>query len=1264
MLGTIHDFLSRNFSTQTEHEVAMRIGTVSFIGLLVFACSFHAAAQDPFIYHPGDEQRQRMKSNAEARYEYFHSRVAWPAVDAPAGAQARAFEQMRRMPVYAPLGKGTADLAWKNVGPDNIGGRIFALALNPKNPATMFVGAADGGVWRSWDGGLTWTSVSDDFPTQSMGSILIDPIDTSVVYAGTGDASFGGYSFSGAGLFKSSNSGESWTQVGAGTLPYARMSDMAINPLQPEILYAAIPYGLADETINGIWRSKDGGETWQQVLPARTTDIVINPLNPDILYTVSSKVIGAYTAPRYGVFKTVDGGDTWTQLDIGVADSLIGRTGIGICASQPDVLYLGVSEVTGAGRTPLMGVYKTTDGGAQWEKLTVPFDYMVSQGWFDNIVGVDPGNPDIVYAGGVKLIRSGDGGRTWERIADQLAGGILHVDQHEIEFDPSNPDRVYVGNDGGLYLITDQGKSLEKRDIGLSITQFIGGDMYPGNDAFIFGGTQDNGTLITDSGPAFELSLYGDGGHGYIHPSQPNVIYTTQERLKLWRSEDFGRTWIWAQGNLPNEGSLFYIAYAMDKTDPDVLYLGTYRMYRSSNGGKTWEQLNTCAFPVSGSCYYITAVSIAPYDNNLILAASPEQTGVSFDAGRTWQVTNGQLPRAACTAFRTWEPGVMYATFSAYGVAKVWKSTDYGRNWISITGDLPDVPVNDIAALDGRLVIGTDLGTFVSDNDGVNWQRLGSGMPAVSVQRLLYQQETGVLRAITHGRGNYDLQWKEPGQLPPAFVSRPDTSTLHMSQPFVYAPVVHAWPRPTFRLVDGPQGATVDPVLGIVRWTASDLLARVTIEASNAAGSGTQTFTLHTADVVSTEWEIVQPSRMNAQVNHIFVAADRSIWLARDTAWISRSEDDGHNWTHMRLPDTEVSVISVFAFDRDHAFVGTGGPQSLMNTGSGHVWKTTDGGATWSDVLYGIDSRFGNLHFWDQNRGITVSQGANDSADVFITGDGGATWTRTLRLRARIPLYNTIQFIGEYGWFASSNYYEQKESSVFRTTDGGASWEEKSAGAEIDFVSDIAFLDPLKGWLVDEVTQRIRRTVSGGARWSAAFYPMSGERLVGLHADPVSRAVWVLSDRYAWVSRDDGASWTRTTLIPAGSMLGVAFADSLNGWAVSKQGIVEKQIGNPFLTDVHPPAATQDLALGELWPNPVHAGVDGVMIPFRTARAGEVTVTLYNAQGKELRVLLERRLDGGDHFTAWQPEGFANGVYFITLRGGGQAVTRRLVIAR
>jgi len=224
--------------------------------------------------------------------------------------------------------------------------------------------------------------------------------------------------------------------------------------------------------------------------------------------------------------------------------------------------------------------------------------------------------------------------------------------------------------------------------------------------------------------------LYGDGGNGYVHPTSPNIMYTTQERLKLWRSEDFGRTWTWALGNLPNEGSLFYIEYALDKVDPSTLYLGTYRMYKTTDEGKLWRQLNTCPFSTgTGSCYYITSVRIAPYDNQLVLAAAPGQTGVSSDGGETWNVVNGQLPLASVTSFTSYRPGVMYATIGKYEEEKVWMSSDWGNTWRSIDGDLPDIPANDLLELDGTLLLATDLGVFASDDGGSHWQRFGTGCP-------------------------------------------------------------------------------------------------------------------------------------------------------------------------------------------------------------------------------------------------------------------------------------------------------------------------------------------------------------------------------------------------------------------------------------------------------------------------------------------------------------------------------------------------------
>ncbi|PLX24468.1 MAG: hypothetical protein C0600_12965, partial [Ignavibacteria bacterium] len=294
----------------------------------------HAQVQDPMIYHPGDENLPRL-SNPDARAAYFHSRVTYPGTQIPEGARVRAYRAAQQNnPLYV---RGSGDgidaaMEWTNVGPFNIGGRIITVASNPLNPNTILIGAAGGGIWRSWDAGMHWHSVSDELPTQALGAIVINPIDTGVVYAGTGEASYAQRTFDGGGMYKSTDGGTSWTEIGIGTLPpYSRASDMVIDPINPDVLFAAIPDGMRDPSLAGVYRTTDAGDTWELVLTGRMSDIVLNPQNPDIVYTSSSKVFGSGTADRYGMFKSTDGGDSWFALDIGVPDSTMGRTSIGIC---------------------------------------------------------------------------------------------------------------------------------------------------------------------------------------------------------------------------------------------------------------------------------------------------------------------------------------------------------------------------------------------------------------------------------------------------------------------------------------------------------------------------------------------------------------------------------------------------------------------------------------------------------------------------------------------------------------------------------------------------------------------------------------------------------------------------------------------------------------------------------------------------------------------------------------------------------------------
>lgn len=1242
---------------RVDRYIATGRGAIVAIALLTI-CSGVALAQSSEQVPPDNGG-----SKAAARATYMYDRLTFPGGEIPPGARVRAWRQAtEQLRLYAPSDKGglMASNEWRNVGPHNIGGRIKAVAANPLNPSTIYIGAASGGIWRSYDEGRHWHSISDLLPTQAMGAIVIDPVDTAVVYAGTGEASYALNTFDGGGMFKSTDGGDTWREIGVGTLPpYGRASDMVIDPLNPSRVYAAIPDGFRDEAHIGIWRSTDAGETWTQVLPGRMNDIVIDPINPNILYTASSSVTSGRDAARYGVFKTTDGGDSWNALALpGVNDTLMGRTSIGICAARPEVLYLGVSTLSGNDRTPLLGVFKTTDAGASWRKLEVPFDYMVSQGWYDNIMGVHPDNPDIVYAGGVKLIFTTDGGESWTRVADQGYGGIVHVDQHAIDFNRQDPSIVYLGNDGGFFVGSGNGTAWEKRDLGLAITQFIGGAMHPSSDEVLFGGTQDNGTLLSESAPLFDLVLYGDGGNTAIDPRRPEVMYTTKETLKFYRSDDFGRTWTRMQNGMGLDRSLFYIDYAMDPSNPDILYLGTFNLYKTTDGAKSWKQAAYCPLGSGNSCYYISSVWVAPYDGALVLAGSNGGgVTISRDAAASFQrVPDGQLPAAWCSSVRTYRPGVLYATYSRYGVPKVWRSIDDGTTWTDISGNLPDVPVNDIIEVDGRLVIGTEIGTFISDNDGVDWQRLGTGMPSVPVFKLRYNPRSGTLRAITHGRGMYDMEWSTPAAAAPTFVSAPDTAAMEAGSVFTYAAVVDGSPAPAFRLLEAPSDATVDERLGVVRWVLRGE-ARFTLEAWNANGSARQVFTLRERPVSGVDWEIIQAHPFSTPVLAMMRAGDGSLWLARDSAKVMRSVDGGSTWTESVVPGSNAAVASVHAFDAQRVVVGTR---------DGRLMLSTDGGTSWSERLREVNASFNNVRFSTPLFGLAVTGDANrrDSAVVYVSRDGGEQWSVLAKTPARQVLENSLTMVGESNaWFASSNISRPTPAGpeIYRSIDGGVNWSVAAVNAQN--ISGLDFVDASVGFCSDDMSGVLRRSTNGGARWLAAFYPMGGERNVQVVTTTQPRAVWIVNDLHAWVSTDDGTTWTRTALVPAGPVQAAVFADSAQGWVVSKSGIVQRLRNSP-LTSVRAEVVPGEAQLLAPYPNPVTGGVAASMLRYRLRTAAAVQLDVYNEAGVRVRSLVNGWQGVGEHGMLFESEGLPAGSYFVRMNAGTIQSVVRIVVLR
>jgi photosystem II stability/assembly factor-like uncharacterized protein len=1231
----------------------LRLSVLSLLCLVVAATAYSQGYEETLRNDAG----QYLPENPRGRYQFFRDRVVPPAKELPLGIQVQAYRQAMQDLDRLPFQKtsGAEDNDWVNRGPFNIGGRINCVAINPERPATMFIGAAAGGIWRSYDAAQSWHCISDALPTQSMGFIVINPLDTNIVYAGTGEVAFGSNTFDGAGIFKSSDAGSTWQQIGVGSIPpYARIAEMVINPVNPNIIYAAISSGVRSAAEMGIYRTVDAGATWQNIHSTRVTDIEIDPQNPNILYTVGTPVLGGVNVFFRGFHKSTDGGDSWEYKDMGVPTPAIGRTAISLCASQPNIIYAAVSEKAGSGRTNLIGVFKSIDAGETWAQLEVPFDYMVSQGWYDNVIAVHPTNPDIVIAGGVKLLRTSDGGASWERFRDQGAGGLLHVDQHAITFNPANPDEIFNGNDGGLYKISQNGTLVEKVDYGMSITQFIGGGLHPTNVDMLFGGTQDNGTLYSTSSRDFDQILYADGGYGAVNPDKPNIMWATQQYGRLFRSEDHGRTWYRINGDLPNDQSLFYMPFALDKKNPETLYYVTRSVYKTTNEGKNWERMKRNLFPATdGAVNLISAISIAPYDSDIILCGGSRGAGVaiSFDAGDTWDIRSESLPVSNCSSVRSFKAGEIYATFSYFGVPSVWYSNDTAQTWTNISGNLPETTVSDVWKHGNDLFLATSIGVFLSEDNGGSWRLMQNGIPTVPAMRFYYHNN-GYLRVFTHGRGIWDLQLEADPNTVPKFVSNPDTRTLQFGETFRYTPVVEANPPAKFLLIKSPSNTEFDSTLGAITWRGSDLLATFEIEAYNLAGKVTQEFTIYTGDVITADWDVISAEHMPTKVRHMEYI-DNTLWVTRDSAGISRSTDGGFTWEHHQVMGSKPAIRGISALDANTAFVGAR---------SGEVLKTTNGGASWTELFYNQGYKMSSMFFRDEMNGFFISSGFRDSSDVYHTSDGGTTWTRIpQRHYARIPEdYTLFSLDDDQLWYASTDG-DDNYCRIHSTTDGGWTW--TTSPIRVQSVSELVMFEPEFGLVLDNFTGDIWRTTTNST-WSNVKYPPEDRRNMSLDVDPQGKMLWAVSDTSAWVSRDRGENWTETRLVPVGPVQDAVFADSNRGWAISKNGIVQRLRANPIVS-VTPLSAGSpgSFVLDRAYPNPATVS-ETVVIPFELKDAAFVSMSIYGSSGKKLEDLAARSFQSGRHSVEWNPGSVAPGVYFYTLKIGTHNASGRVSIIR
>lgn len=745
-------------------------GCMTVLGLLLFV----ACNQSQVNHIPQQELAK------EYPHEYMYNQRAYPDNYINNAAIQEAVLQVKSILENREAEAGGAD--WELVGPLNTGGRITDVAISPDNDDHMFVSTAVGGVFRTTDGGNSWDPIFDEIGQPSIGNITIAPSNANRLYVGTGEANGSATSgaFFGDGVYRSDDAGDSWTNIG---LPNSNhIGRLVVDPTNPDRVFAAatgVLYGKNND--RGIYRTTNGGTEWEQVLfvtdSTAAIDVAMNAQNTDILFAAMWERTRKPWQRDYGgetsaVHRSMDGGDTWIEL--GPAQGLPapsadrGRIGLATSESQPGTAYARytTNEIT----NEFDAIYKSEDNGDSWVELSTGSLGNVdsSFGWYFGNIRVSPIDPDEVWVLGQSIFRTQNSGGNWEQI------GGMHVDHHAMEYSKNNPNFILAGNDGGAYTSNNGGDSWTKFT-NLPITQFYNIEVDHLEPNNLYGGTQDNNTITTPTAGANDwFSIWGgDGFHVRVDPNDNNFIYVESQFGNIGRSIDGGATFNSATAGIDgSDRNNWNTPIELSNFDSETVYCGTQRLY-SSDKAEFWTAMSpdlTNGQHPSGSLSYgtLTAIGTSFLNTNTIYTGSDDgNVQVTFDAGVTWTNISTGLPDRYVTSIATSPDSddIAYVTFSGFGFLDydphVFKTTDGGQNWSDISGNLPDIPVNDIILdHDNDLIfVATDLNVWFSNNDGASWTILGNNLPLTITRDLKLHVPTNTLYAGTFGRSmhSYDL---------------------------------------------------------------------------------------------------------------------------------------------------------------------------------------------------------------------------------------------------------------------------------------------------------------------------------------------------------------------------------------------------------------------------------------------------------------------------------------------------------------------------
>jgi len=745
----------------------------------------------------------------QAAEEYARAkRLDYSGVTDPRAMWDRAVAHRLGMPAVSLAAEGrhpeiAADAVsggWVSLGPGNIGGRTRVLLIDPDDPRVLYAAGVSGGVWKSIDEGESWRPSGDLLANIAVNSLAMDPRDSRVLYAGTGEGYFredvrGTWlPLRGGGIFRSDDGGETWARLES-TLSedFHWVNDIAVSREESSRLYAA--------TRTGVWRSRDHGASWERVLETSVRGGCLDlELRRDEDRDFLFAACGTFEPATVYRNTSAEADGIWEPV---LTRPEIGRTTLAIAPSNPAVVYaLSASNVPIGGSPPqgLYALFRSDSEGAagSWEMrvrgddpevthrllltnllgylgpecFDAPQRHFTTMGWYCNTIAVDPADPETVWVGGVDLFRSRDGGRNWSIgsywYAPEDLGAFVHADQHGIafhpEFDGSGNRTMYVANDGGVFRTRDSRVPLqggvaaacypesslidwESLNHGFGVTQFYHGDVFPGGDAWL-GGTQDNGTLSGNEsrgGDGWQRIFGGDGGYVAIDPRDPKRIWLETQWGRIVRTLDGGETFTLAAPVTPGEQFLFITPFTLDPSDSKRLWTGGSRLFRTGDSGDNWSAAST---RFSGEL--VSSLAVSPRDPRIVVAGTTAGRIIRSDQALTATAStswSGVTPRpgfVSSIAFDPVDDRTVYATYAGFGGRHVWRSTDGGANWTAIDGEgaesIPDIPVHSIVVDprdSRRLYLGSDLGVFASLDGGQTWLAERDGMPAAVTEHLV-----------------------------------------------------------------------------------------------------------------------------------------------------------------------------------------------------------------------------------------------------------------------------------------------------------------------------------------------------------------------------------------------------------------------------------------------------------------------------------------------------------------------------------------------